>query len=508
MTRAIRLVLAAVVAFVLAAVVIVFVAGSVLTPGPAPSTAVAPASSAAGGSPAATTAVPTVAIPAAEVDGARALGHLRFFVAPEQGGRYTASTGFDNAAKYTADRFAEIGLEPWGDAGTYFHRFRTPLVDLAATPVLARTQPDAKSYRHRVDFTERVGGTFGSGTAEGPLVFIGSGITTNGSSDFDAVDVRGKIAMVITAGRSDPARELAARGAAAVIYVTSGGLLKFSYISRFEGTTIPAIVVTQSTADELLAPSGKRVTELAREVQDQSGRLGASPPPPSSAFELAVRLRLSVPLTPLREVEAMNVVGLLRGTDPEGAKRAVLVGGHLDGIGTDPDGTLFQGANDNASGPAVTIEVARAVASRKAELRHSVVFIAFAGEEQGTVGSEAFAAQFAAIPGRRESLLGYLNLDVVGCCGSTVSASTESDEMVRRVQRAAERVGAPFARGGRGGSDQESFNRRGVPATLLNWSDIRVIHSTEDSVEKIDADHLRTIGRVAAVVVLEIAAGR
>ncbi len=508
MTRAIRLVLAAVVAFVLAAVVIVFVAGSVLAPAPVPSTGGAPASATPVGSSGAGTAVPTAAIPPAEVDGARALDHLRFFVAPAQGGRYTASAGYDNAAKYMADRFAEIGLEPWGDAGTYFHRFKMPLVDLAATPVLARTQPDAKSYRHRVDFTERVGGTFGSGTAEGPLVFIGSGITTNGSSDFDAVDVRGKIAMVITAGRSDPARELVARGASAAIYVTSGTLLKFSYISRFEGTTLPAIVVTQTVADELLAPSGKRVSELAREVQDQASRLSASPPPSSPAFELPVRLRVSVPLTPLREVQASNVVGLLRGTDADAAKRAVLVGGHLDGIGTDPDGTLFQGANDNASGPAVTIEVARALASRKAELRSSVIFVAFAGEEQGTVGSEAFAAQFAAIPGRRESLLGYLNLDVVGCCGSTVQTSSESDDMVRRVQRAAERVGVPFSRGGRGGSDQESFNRRGVPATLLNWSDIGAIHSTEDVIDKIDADHLRTIGRVAAVVVLEIAAGR
>jgi len=80
--------------------------------------------------------------------------------------------------------------------------------------------------------------------------------------------------------------------------------------------------------------------------------------------------------------------------------------------------------------------------------------------------------------------------------------------MVRRVQRAAERVGAPFARGGRGGSDQESFNRRGVPATLLNWSDIGIIHSTTDTIDKITAERLRTIGRVAALVTLEMAAGR
>jgi Zn-dependent M28 family amino/carboxypeptidase len=219
-------------------------------------------------------------------------------------------------------------------------------------------------------------------------------------------------------------------------------------------------------------------------------------------------VRLSVPLTPVRDVQATNVVGLLRGTDPDDAKRAVLVGGHLDGVGTDPDGTVFQAANDNGSGPALTIEVARTLAARRSELRSSVIFVAWAGEEQGTVGSEAFAAGFAALPGRRESLLGYVNLDVVGCCGGTVSASTESDAMVRRVQSAADRLGAPFARGGRGSSDQESFSRRGVPATLLNWSDIGSIHTTADTIDRVTPERLRTIGRVAALVALEMAAGR
>jgi hypothetical protein len=455
-----------------------------------------------------TTAVPTAAIPPADIDADRALEHLRFFVAPAQGGRYTASTGYDNAAKYMADRFAEIGLEPWGDGGTYFSRFRTSLVDLAATPVLSRTAPSAKTYTHRADFTERVGGPFGSGTGEGPLVFIGSGATTAGSSDFDAVDVSGKVAIVLTGGRPDPVRDLITRGAVGAIYVTSGTLLKFSYISRFESATLPAVVVSTAVADELLAPSGKRVVDLAAAVTDQTRRLGSSPPPPSPAFLLDERVRVSVPLTPVREVVATNVVGLLRGNDADGAKRAVLVGGHLDGIGTDPDGTVFQAANDNASGPAVTIEVARALAGRRGELRSSVIFVAWAGEEQGENGSEAFVTQFSALPGRRESLLGYVNLDVVGCCGGTVSASTESDDMVRRVERAAARVGVGFTRGGRGSSDQESFARRNVPATLLNWSDIGVIHSTADTIDKITTDRLRTIGRIAALVALEIAAGR
>lgn len=464
-------------------------------------------------SPSPTTSSPTSAPSASsrdalpDVDGARALQHIAFFADRAQGGRFTASPGYEASTRYMADRFGEIGLEPWGDNGTFFEHFRMPIVDLAATPVLARTTPDAKTYRHRVDFAERVGGSYGSGSADAPLVFIGSGVTTPGASDFEKVDVRGKIAMVITAGRTDPARELATRGAAGAIYVTSGSLLKFSYIARFESVTIPSIVVTTRTADELLAPSGKTVSDLVTAIQTQTRGASASPPAPSPAFELAERLRLSVPLTPLREVDTVNVVGLLRGSDPNDAKQAVLVGGHLDGVGTDPDGTVFTAANDNASGPAVTIEVARALAGRRSELRHSVIFVAWAGEEEGLNGSEAFATQMAALPGRRESLLGYVNLDVVGCCGETIAASTESSTMVDRVRAATERLGVAFGRGG-GSSDQTSFTRRNVPATLLDWTDNGPIHTTTDTIDKITPEHLRTIGRVAALVALDLASGR
>lgn len=485
-------------------------AGCGAPPVPAVAMASPSAAASASSSPAASPAsTPTAVASAPDVDGRRALEHMRFFVAAEQGGRYTGSPGYDASARYLADRLAEIGVEPWGDGGTYFQRFRMPLVDLSATPVLARTGPVARSFRHRVEFTERVGGVFGSGSGEGDLVFIGSGLRTPGGSDFDAVDVRGKVALVITGGRGDPARDLAARGAVAAVYVSSRTpLLKFSYIPRFEERTLPGVVVTTAVADELLASSGKRAGDLIREVQAQTSRSGSSPPPPSPAFALNERVRVSVPLTPLREVEAANVVGLIRGSDPDAAKRAAVLGGHLDAVGSDPDGTVFQGANDNASGPALTLEVARALAARRGELRHSVIVVAFAGEEQGTLGSERFVEASSAIPGRRETLIGYVNLDVVGCCGPTISASTESDALAERVRKAAERLGVPFIRGGRGGSDQESFNRRGVPGTLLNWADIRTIHTVDDTIDQVTPDRLGAIGRVAALVVLEMAAGR
>jgi peptidase M28-like protein len=100
-----------------------------------------------------------------------------------------------------------------------------------------------------------------------------------------------------------------------------------------------------------------------------------------------------------------------------------------------------------------------------------------------------------------------VNLDVVGCCGETIAASTESGTMVDNVRAATGRLGVAFGRGG-GSSDQTSFTRRNVPATLLDWTDNGAIHTTTDTIDKITPEHLRTIGRVAALVALEMAAGR
>lgn len=246
--------------------------------------------------------------------------------------------------------------------------------------------------------------------------------------------------------------------------------------------------------------------DLRRGVEEQLRALstGGAAVAPSLAFEAASAVRLSLPLTPLRDVDATNVVGIIRGGDPDLAKRAVLVGGHLDGVGTDPDGTVFEGANDNASGPAVTIELARALVARRAELRHSVIVVAFAGEEQGLWGSDHYATRVTSIPGRAESLVAYVNLDVVGCCGASLGASEESAALAAKARRAAEAEGIAIGPS-RGSSDQASFARRRVEVVHLLWADVGPIHTTRDTAASVTADHLGGAGRVATRLVLDLA---
>lgn len=451
-------------------------------------------------------ATPTVApVAHAEVADAfdldRARQHLAFLADPARGGRFTASPGYEEAARYVADRFREIGLEPLGDDGTYFQKFPMSLVDLAATPTLERISSAAKSYRHRSDFVEVVGQTRGSGTADGELAFVGGG----NAGDYDGIDATGKLVLVAGPGEGDRVRTAIDKGAAGLLFVTLSSPIdiKFSYPPRFDPKTIPVLVVTEAVANELLAASGRRVAELRQAVEEQrrgggSGRL---------AFDTGTRVRMSVPLTPVRAVEAKNVVGLLRAADPIQARRAVAVGAHLDGVGTDPSGTVFAGAVDNASGVATLIEVARALTVSRAALRHSGVFVAFAGEEEGFFGAEAYLDRMAVTPGRAESLLAYINVDSIGCCGGTLVSTEENGPLRDKVKGIAEQLSFSFSSQRSASSDQVAFARRRVPSVMVLWSDQGPIHTPRDTIERVQPDRLRDIGRVVTLLALQLARG-
>ena len=160
-----------------------------------------------------------VAIGSAVFDGVRARDHVEYLADPARGGRYSGSQGYLDAAQYVADQFKAVGLEPLGDGGTYFQRFPMPIVDLSATPELTRTGANAKSWKHRVDFTETVGGRSGNGTAEAQVVVVGGGAKGSGQDDFAGVSARGRIALVTGPTTGQAAETSFAEGAIGILIV-------------------------------------------------------------------------------------------------------------------------------------------------------------------------------------------------------------------------------------------------------------------------------------------------
>jgi Peptidase family M28/PA domain len=441
-----------------------------------------------------------VVAPATAFDATKAKAHVDYLADAARGGRYSGSAGYRDAATYVADRFREIGLEPLGDNGTFFQHFTMPIVDLTEMSTL--TGPGGKTYRPRVDFTESVGGRSGSGKVEAEISAVGGAARSGGLNDFAGANVQGKIALVTGPGAPNGGSsvENAYQEGAIGVLVVGGATLRYSYIPRLQTETVPTLVISTEVADQLLAPAGRTVSS----AQDLVRARRADPNAPASGFDVPTTVRMTVSLTPVHDVDAMNVVGLLRSPDPNNAQRAVLVGGHLDGVGTDPDGSIFQAANDNASGPAVTIEAARALAASRASLSHSIVFVAFAGEEEGLFGSEAYIAQMAVAPGRVESLVAVLNLDVIGCCSRTLLVSNEAPDLQRRVRDTASRLGVASESTGSGGSDQASFARRRVPAVLIGAADF-ILHVYADKPAIVEASWLKNAGDVVTAVAKDLA---
>jgi ABC-type dipeptide/oligopeptide/nickel transport system permease subunit len=450
---------------------------------------------------------------AREFDAARARAHVDWLAHPARAGRYTGSPGYNDAARYVADQFKSIGLEPLGSDGTYFQNWGTNIVRLSAMPVFERVGDAPKRYLPRSDFSERVGGRSGGGTAEGHVVYVGGGIRTQEYSDYQGTHAEGNIVLIAGPTQGDPIDAAIRAGAKAVIFVTAPdrGLIRPSYSSFFERDLLPVITVSEAVADELIAPSGKRIADLRKTLEERRRRseerpsLVRSAPQPLS-FDTPTRVRIQVSLAPVEAARTMNVVGVLRGSDPERASKFVIIGGHLDGVGTDPDGTIYPAANDNASGPAVTIEIARVLVANKALLKNSVIFVAFAGEEEGLIGSDVFVGASVSTPYRPDNVVAFINLDMTGCCGR-LAASDESFALHQRVKAAAERLGYDLDyTPGVGGSDHFAFLRRRVPAVMISGTEVGRFHTAGDTPATVDPARLRASGEVALQSVLEMAA--
>ncbi len=205
--------------------------------------------------------------------------------------------------------------------------------------------------------------------------------------------------------------------------------------------------------------------------------------------------------------EKNNVTGVLRGTKPGWAESSVVVGAHYDHLGVGKDGIVHPGADDNASGVAVLLELARQMASSGAPQR-TVIFVAFTGEESGLTGSKRYAG--AASPWPASKTIGMVNLDTVGRLFGgkiLVLGSNSADEWIHIVNGAGYVTGAPVeaVMSDPGGSDQKSFLEIGVPAVQVFTGANVDYHQPGDTADKIDGPGLVRVAAVTRELVAYLA---
>ncbi len=212
--------------------------------------------------------------------------------------------------------------------------------------------------------------------------------------------------------------------------------------------------------------------------------------------------------------EARNVAAVLRGSGP-GGRQTLVIGAHYDHLGfggfgslsPDAAGTVHNGADDNASGTAVLLEAARALASGP-PLAQDVLFIAFTGEERGLWGSAHYVSA-PLLP--LDGTVAMLNLDMVGRVRDdalTVFGTGTAEEWTDILERANARVASPlglrFNSDGFGASDHTSFYARGIPVLHFFSNTHPEYHRVEDDWELVNADGMDRVAALVTAVVREV----
>ncbi|MFQ5945902.1 MAG: M28 family peptidase [Anaerolineae bacterium] len=407
-------------------------------------------------------------------------------------GRRAGTEGEPEAARYLARRMAALGLAPIGDNDTYFQSFDIPFRDLASQPVLEILEVDGGShvFQLRRDFREYVFGPAGPGQAEGEALYAVRGTT----ADLRDLQVDGNIVVVNSAqGRIDIAAvadRAVLGGAEGLIILTANAesiRVKGSYLDTF-GRTIPVFLAGPSVAEALAEAAGLTMADLD-----------------SQSFATGVQVRMELALQAQRRARSQNVVGLWPGTDADLDHLVVIIGGHYDHVGRDPDGTLFPGANDNASGVSVAVAVAQHLIEAGFVPQIGLLFVGWGAEEAGLLGSEYYV-QNPLFP--LEDTLAVINMDVVGQGRGGGVAITETAGPLEQLLSAwGEDLGISATTvPDHGASDQAPFNRRGVPASHLGWEGFDgLIHVAADDFEGIDVMKIQAVGQLVALAVMELA---
>jgi len=469
-----------------------------------------------------------------------------FLSAPEMAGRKTASNESRIAANYVASAFLRLGLKPVGDNGSYFQNYDLTVAaqDDAHTALTVRKGNVEKSYQLGRDFDLTwITQTTNPTTASGPVVFLGYGIRAPEYSydEFAHLDLRGKIVLILPhePQERDPAskflgawhtyhaydqlkyEEIRKAGAAGILEIIEKNphrpqaassaprqdWFPEAIYSLPEYWDLPVFAISEELADDLLSGSGQSVATLRRAIDGDLQPHG---------FELAsVQATLAKAYTNRRVVTARNVLGLLEGSDPKLKNEYVIVSAHHDHLGVVNGRTQF-GADDNASGEAALLEVARAFATSKSRPKRSILFASFDSEEAGMLGSFYYAkhpvlplAQAAAVlnmdmVGRNEDsptwkLDAAYTAQSVNLVGTLYSPTLRSAaELANRALQLhldfktdAEDKEEWLAR-----SDQYVFATLGIPAILFNTGEHPDYHTENDTWDKLNYPKLEKIARL------------
>jgi hypothetical protein len=477
-----------------------------------------------------------------DIPPAALLDHIKFLASDELKGRGDGSAELEKAADYIADKFRAAGLQPGGDDRTWFQPFDLVAGLNVGDGNALTISHGNKTLRFTLGATYYPLATPANAPASGPsvsldgvpLVFAGYGLVVPsiGYDDYRRVDVEGKAVVIFSHEPQErlsgsamngarpvmesslAAKEGAARtrGARALIVIgdpthliDQADYTLFNKDPDAEEKPIPVLRLRRKEAQPLL--DQYQLDGIARQID-------ADLVPRSTVLNGATVTYQEHLSKNVRTVR--NVVGVLPGSDPQRSKEAVVIGAHYDHVGLgghlsmspERTGEIHNGADDNASGTAVVIEIARQAAAQRERFPRTLVFVAFAGEERGLLGSAHYVAA-PAVP--VDDTIAMLNLDMVGRARGNVDVSglEYAPSMEEDLKAAAQGLrGLSIKREGpgEGRSDDSSFQSRRIPAINFFTGFHGDYHRPGDDWEKIDTQGTSQIATLAFELAARLAA--
>lgn len=436
--------------------------------------------------------------------------HVEHLASDELEGRGVGTKGIEAAAEYIADQFKQAGLVPAGVDGTYFQPFPISLERKLTDGNKLKLSAIERDLIQGTDFTPLSFSS--SGSFSGKLVFAGYGIVDpeRNHDDFRNIDLQGKVALVSDGeptgwadASGNPTRHSHRRNKVYNVKDRGATAILFFNPDPQEAATLTAFI--SEGADDYGLPAMQITRNLVEEIVNQKAGHGQ--------FDLKKMIAEIGRIDTEGEVRfekktatTRNVLGALKGSGPK-ADEWVVVGGHYDHLGiripmsrTFKDGQLVagsgvpeihNGADDNASGIAGLIEIARGLAGGPA-LNRSVLFIAFSAEETGLQGSKYYAEK-PAVP--LDKTIAMLNMDMIGRLPEnekrvTVFGAKSADELMSILESAGEQAGLAIHPGvdAGGRSDHAVFARKQIPAMHFYSGNHPDYHKPSDDTALINAE--------------------
>ncbi len=456
----------------------------------------------------------------ASINPERIRAHVKFLASDLLEGRGTGQRGGDIAAEYIATEFSLYGLKPAGDDGSYMQK--VPMVGIATvddgtTFDLVPQHGSPLNLKNRVDYVamDETGKT--DTTIDAPIVWIGYGIDAPEYkwNDYAGLDVKGKVLlMLVNEPPSDDPNffkgkaltfygrwvykyeEAARMGAVGVILIHKTDMASYGWEVVRNSWGGERSYLRNDPAPKLKVASWIQL-DVARKLAQDCGMnldemIAAAQKPGFKAEPLPAKLKAHI-ISKVRPFDSNNVVGMLPGSNSTLKEQAVMYSAHYDHLGIVPGmpgDNIYNGAQDNATGVGILLEIARAYSHTKQAPPRSVYFVSVTAEEQGLRGSEYFG-KHPPIPAKEISLdLNYDDVPPLGVPQEVQVSGAERTTFYPTVEKTAKEFGLTIVpdpnpnAGHYYRSDHFSFARVGIPAFPINEGDLYQGHDLEWGVQK------------------------